>query len=217
MTSRPVYLISITPYRDPDIIHLPLLGTQWLKPSIDFLCTDGIIFTSKNGVDALQRIDPAWKHLPVLCVGKATEERAIALGADVLASADGYGDGLYDIIRRHYPEKRWLYARPKVIASDFAASLRHIGVTVNEAIVYETVCRAENIDVSLADDAVLIFTSPSALQCFHSRFDILPTHRIVVIGKTTAKSLSGYVVHIAPEPTVASCVAVAKQLAKEPK
>lgn len=215
MTIRPIYLISVTPPNDPGIIHLPILETKWLRPPIDLTRCDGIILTSKNGIEALERIDPAWKTLPVLCVGKATKRRAEELGSEVLALSDGYGDGLYDIIRTHYAQKRWLYARPKVIASDFAQRLRENGIEIEEAIVYETLCRAEKITENIADNAVLIFTSPSALECFIGRFDFSPAQEIVVIGRTTQKSLLGRHAHVAPEPTVASCIALAKQLAKE--
>jgi uroporphyrinogen-III synthase len=216
MTIRPIYLISITPPNDPDIIHLPMLATKWVHPTIDLTRYDGIILTSKNGVDALERIDPAWKSLPVLCVGKATQRRAEELGGDVLAVSDGYGNGFYDMIRTRYAHRRWLYARPRIVASDFAQRLRLDGVTVEEAVVYETVCQADNIVTAIDEEAVLIFTSPSAVACFRSRFDYRPAQAIVAIGHTTAKSVPDRPVYVAQEPTVASCIARAKRLAKEP-
>ena len=217
MTNRPIFLVSATPPDDADVIHLPLLGTEWLRPRVDLSHVDGIIFTSKNGVDALERIDPSWKKLPVLCVGKATRQRAIALGGDVLDTADGYGDGVGELLRTRYRDKRWLYARPRVVASDFAQKARESGLTVEEAVVYETVCRAGEVQAEVAPNGVLIFTSPSAVQCFLSRFALCETQTIVAIGRTTANALKGYRVHLATEPTVAACVASAKQLAKEPQ
>jgi uroporphyrinogen-III synthase len=216
MTIRPIYLISFTPPNDPDIIHLPMLATKWRHPKIDLTRYGGIILTSKNGVEALERIDPAWKSLPVLCVGKATQRRAEELGCNIMAVSNGYGNGFYDIIRTRYADKRWLYARPRIVASDFAQRLREDGVTVEEAVVYETVCRSEQLDTEIAKDAVLIFTSPSAVACFRSRFDYHPAQAIVVIGHTTGKSVTDRPVHVAQEPTVASCITLAKQLAKEP-
>ena len=217
MTIRPIFLVSLTPSDDTGIIHLPLLGTAWLRPVLDLSQYDGIILTSKNGVDALERIDPAWKELPVLCVGKATRQRAAALGAVVLDTADGYGDGVGELLLTRYRTMRWLYARPKVVASDFAVKARANGVRLEEVVVYETVCRAEEIDTEAARDAVLIFTSPSAAKCYLTRFALRDTQTIVVIGHTTATALEGCPVHCASEPTVAACVALAKKLAKEPR
>ncbi|WP_345985786.1 uroporphyrinogen-III synthase [Sulfurimonas sp. HSL-1656] len=215
MTIRPIYLLSVTPSTDPDVIHLPILETEWLQPKVDLSRIDGIIFTSKNGVDALEKIAPEWKTLPVLCVGKGTQQRAVALGGTVAETVKGYGEMLYDLIRERFARSRWLYARPKTVASDFASRLRSEGIAVEEAVVYETVCRADKLDVSIPDDCVLIFTSPSALACFQSRFSLTPAQTLVAIGRTTQSSLPGRTVHIAPEPTVASCITLAKQLAKE--
>lgn len=215
MTPRPIYLVSITPTDDPDVVHLPLLSTVWLTPDMDLSQTQGIILTSKNGIEALERIAPEWKKLPVVCVGKATQTRAEAAGAKILAAADGYGNELYTLILERFADKKWLYARPKVVASDFANRLNQAGVAVTEAIVYETVCTADDIDTRIDDDAVLIFTSPSALHCFTRHFTLLPSHAVVAIGRTTRKALNGHTVHLAAEPTVHSCITLAKQLAKE--
>lgn len=215
MTPRPIYLVSITLTDDPDVVHLPLLRTVWRDPDLKLTEADGIILTSKNGIEALERIAPEWKKLPVICVGKATRARAEAAGAEILAAADGYGDALYTLILERFADKKWLYARPKVVASDFASRLRDAGVAVAEAVVYETVCGADDIDMGIDDNGVLIFTSPSALHCFTRHFTLLPSHTVVAIGRTTRKALSGHTVHLAAEPTVNSCITLAKQLAKE--
>ncbi|MHC3993494.1 uroporphyrinogen-III synthase [Thiomicrolovo sp. ZZH C-3] len=215
MTIRPIYLLSVTPSDDPDVTHLPILETAWLQPEVDLSRIDGIIFTSKNGVDALEQIAPEWKSVPVLCVGRGTQQRVEALGGTVAGTVKGYGEMLYALIRERFPRFRWLYARPRVVASDFASRLREEGIAVEEAVVYETLCRADSVEVTIPDDSVLIFTSPSALQCFQRRFTLTQTHTVVAIGRTTEKSLPGRKVHLASEPTVAACVALAKQLAKE--
>ncbi len=211
----PIYLISNTSPNDKAVIHLPMLGTSWLTPAIDFSRYDGIILTSKNGAEAMERIDAAWKTLPVICVGSATKKTAAAYGADVIETGNGYGDAIYDLIRERYAHLRWLYARPKVVASDFAERLRKAGTAIDEAVVYETVCNAEAPQPELPEEAVLIFTSPSALRCFEQRYRLLPTHTLVVIGTTTQKAADGHRVHVAPEPTVDACVTLAKQLAKD--
>lgn len=211
----PILLISNTPSNDSSVTQLPLLTTKWLQPAITFGDYDGVVLTSKNGVKALERIDPSWKKLPVLCVGNATKSAAESVGAHIIDCGSGYGDDIYDLIRERHAQQRWLYARPKVAASDFAERLREAGIVIDDAVVYETVCSAQDIEAEIPDKAVLIFTSPSALHCFQSRFTILPSHTLVVIGKTTQKALAGHQVHVAPEPAIASCVALAKQLAKE--
>jgi uroporphyrinogen-III synthase len=210
---RPIYLTSITPANDPDIVELPLLRTTYFDTPLPLEAYDGLILTSKQAVEAVERIDPAWKKLPVLCVGKATQRRAEALGATVLERSDGYGAGLYDIVKARHADRRWLYARPKVVASDFAERLRADGIDIGEAIVYETGCAPETPEIVLPSDAILIFTSPSSLKCFQQHFRIEKTHDVVVIGRTTAAALERHPrIHLASEPGVAACVTLAKTL-----
>lgn len=212
MSKRPLFLVSITPAHDSDVTHLPLLQTRWLAPPIDLHGYEGIIFTSKNGVEALERIAPEWKALDTVCVGKATALAVTRYGGNVIATAGGYGDDIAAIITQRFADRRWLYARPKKTASDFAAQLRGIGITLDETIVYETVCADETPLFTPPDNAVIIFTSPSALHCFKSYFTLKASHALVVIGRTTKAAAEGYRVHLAPEPTLDACVALARQL-----
>lgn len=213
MSKRPIFLVSITPAHDPEITHLPLLQTRWLTPLIDLQRYDGIIFTSKNGVEAMERIAPEWKTLSAVCVGKATAQAVSRHGGSVAATAGGYGDDIAAVIAQRFADRRWLYARPKKTASDFAAQLRSLGIALDEAVVYETVC-ADNAPLpSLPDSAVLIFTSPSALHCFEGRYALRASYALVVIGTTTKAALKHPHVHLASEPTVDACVTLAKTLA----
>lgn len=217
MTSRKIYLVSLTPPTEADVIHLPLLRTHWHNPSLDLARHDSIVVTSKSGVDALERIDPAWKQLHLLCVGSATSRRAQQVGAVVAATADGYGDTLFEMIMAQGRGRHWLYARPKVVASDFAQRLRDEGIAMDEAVVYETRCVQPPEPVTLAKNGVLIFTSPSALHCFEKYFELCDTHTLVAIGTTTHKALGNRETHLAAEPSVSACITLAKALAKETK
>lgn len=215
MTPRSIYLVSLTPTTEQNVIHLPLLRTHWLAPRLELTKHDGIVVTSKTGVDALERIDPAWKQLPTVCVGNATHRRALQLGAKVAATADGYGDTLFEMIRMQGHERRWLYARPTIAASNFAQRLRSEGIMIEEAVVYETKCTEETEPVVIANDAIVIFTSPSALHCFEKRFELHESHTIVAIGTTTRKAFGDRKVHVAAEPTVLACITLARALAKK--
>jgi uroporphyrinogen-III synthase len=194
----PVYLFSKTPH--PDAIHIPILRTTYLKPEIDFESYDGMILTSKEAVEALVALDGAWNRLPLLCVGAKTAEHARRYGGRVLECANGYGDELEGLVRAKYAAKRWLYARPRKIASDFAARLRRSGIAVDDVILYETRC-SETAEPDVEAEAVLAFTSPSAVSCFLQRYSFKPTHRVVVIGTTTLAALPEGVNALMPEST----------------
>lgn len=206
-----IFLFSKTSH--PDVIHVPILNTTFLQPTIDFDAYDAIVLTSKQAVTALEKISTEWRHLPTLSVGAKTEESVLDAGGTLLDKGNGYGDSLDAIIVKKYASLRWLYPRPKVVASNFKGRVREAGVVMDDIIVYETSCNRACREIVLPDDAILIFTSPFTIQCYLELFAFKPTHRVIAIGTTTAKALPKEVQYRLPEvPYVDACVALAKQL-----
>lgn len=204
-----IYLCGLTPPPDaPDVRHLPLLRTAFLRPTLP--PHDGLILTSKQTVGALQQYGDAWQRLPLLCVGEPTGRRAAAAGAMQVTVAQGYGYTLIARVRQRPRTFRWLYARPRIVAGDFAEQLRAEGYCIEEAIVYETLC--QEVSAAPEADAVLIFTSPSAVACFTRQFPLLRTHRLIAIGTTTRRALGEDAARtkMPPEPSIAGCVALAR-------
>ena len=81
-------------------------------------------------------------------------------------------------------------------------------------IIYETTCNEEIKEIKIAPNGVLIFTSPSSVVCFNKKADILPTHDVIVIGKTTQKALpKGVESLLSDQTTIMSCVDMARQIA----
>ena len=107
-----------------------------------------------------------------------------------------------------------MYPRAEIIVSTFSKRLKEDGVDIDEAIVYNTTC---NLDIELQnieDDAVLAFTSPSAITCFLKKFTFKDTHKIVVIGSTTQKRLPLHVKsELSEKTTVKSVIDLAKKIA----
>ncbi len=213
MHDLPIYLFSKTPHSE--VIHVPILTVRYLRPDIDFSVYDAIVITSKEAVDALNATGTDWKRLPVLCVASKTAEKVRDAGGEILEVGSGYGDDIARIIFEHYPQKRWLYAKPVQTASDFAERLRHDGVKIDDCTVYETQCNS-NVKVTIKDKAVLAFTSPSAVECFLARFSFKAKHRVCVIGKTTLQALPDNLKAQMPHnPSVDELVLLAKRLAKK--
>ena len=207
---RSIYLVSKTPYLG--VHHIPILSIHFCNPEINFDAYEGIIITSKQGALALNHYTPDWKKLQVICVGKATAEVMKQLGAVHIDIADGYGDTIFDTLKSH-KEKRWLYCRPKIIASSWPKKAQELGLMMDEVVIYETTCNEKIGEIAIASDSVLIFTSPSSIECFTQKISILPTHTVVVIGKTTQKALSTGIKSVLSETTsVESCVEKAREL-----
>ncbi len=210
INNRPIYLFSISSH--PDAISINSLDITFFKPEIDFSQYDALIITSKQASKALTQYDKeSYIHLPALCVSVASAQSYEELGGKVLDIGGGYGDNLVDKIKSYSKEKRWLYLRAKVVASDFVALSQKEGYAIDEVIVYESDCSKAIANVEVEENAILIFTSPSSVKCFLKRQVLTQEQTIIVIGKTTAKALPKDINYILSDKTsIESCIQIAK-------
>ncbi|MDD2356752.1 MAG: uroporphyrinogen-III synthase [Thiovulaceae bacterium] len=205
-----IYLFSLTPYEG--VTHINSLHVSLFTPEIDFKNYDYLIITSKQILQALKNYHESWKNLPVLAVAKPTAEAVVKAGGKILEYGSGYGDNLAEIIFSYPKEKRWLYLRAKEVASDFALTCKQNGCNIDEVIMYETTCSHELKSVEIEDNATLIFTSPSSVECFLKHHDFKETQNIIVIGTTTARAIPlGVNYKIASQPTMQSCIQKAQE------
>ncbi len=211
-TSKSIYLFSINAH--PDAIHVNSLDVTFLKPNIDFSNYDSLIITSKQTSKALLQYNKEeYIELAALCVSKQSAKSFEALGGKVLEVGGGYGDDLAREISKFAKTTKWLYLRAEVVASDFVKKAQEEGYHIDEKVLYRSGCSQEILEVAVPEDAVLIFTSPSSLHCFLQTHTLLPSHKVIVIGKTTAKALpEGIHCDISKETTIQSCMELAKTL-----
>ncbi|WP_428738106.1 uroporphyrinogen-III synthase [Sulfurimonas sp.] len=211
--SKKIYLFSTTPYLDT--IHINSLNTRFFTPNIDFSKYDYLIISSKQVAKALEQYDiKAYIDKPALCVSEQTAKSFEVLGGEVLERGEGYSDTFIKLITKYPKEAKWLYLRAKETASDFVNQIRELDYFIDEAIVYETSCSQEILDVQIENDAVLIFTSPSSVKCFLQTHQLSEQNSLVTIGKTTAKALpNGMKYKTASLQSIESCVELARKLA----
>ncbi|MBD3796678.1 MAG: uroporphyrinogen-III synthase [Campylobacterales bacterium] len=210
--SKKIYLFSTSSH--PETIHINSLDTKFLTPEINFSKYDHLIITSKQVALALGNYNQeSYKNISALCVSQQSAKSFEKIGGQILEVGQGYGDNLEEIIT-HYPKNtRWIYLRAKEVASDFAFKSREKGYKVDEAIIYETFCSEAMKNANIENDAILIFTSPSSVKCYLKNHTFKKEHKIVVIGKTTAKSLpENTECVISYETTIESCIKIAKTL-----
>ncbi len=211
---RKIYLFSLTPFDDDEVIHIPTLQVKFLKNDIDFSKYNYLILTSKQAVNYLltNHDKKDFLNKKALCVSKKTATFYKDIGGDVFEHNKNYGEELIDIIKNE-PKKRWLYLRAKEVASDFVKRLKNEGFCVDEKIVYETRCNEGLKDYSFEEEAVYVFTSPSSVKCFLKYHDIKEKNKVVAIGKTTAYVLKGFKnVITSPKQSVKNCINLAKTL-----
>lgn len=209
---KSIYLFSTTP--NPHAIHVNSLFIKLLKPAIDFSKYDYLTITSKQVSEALKQYNKLeYLKKQALCVSLESAKSFRSIGGRVLDVGSGYGDTLEAKIKSYPKKTRWLYLRAKVVASDFVEKLKDAGYNIDEVILYESKCSKEIEQVKLSENAILIFTSPSGVNCFLKHHVINLKTQVVVIGTTTAKALpKGVKYHISPQNTIESCLELAKIL-----
>jgi len=200
-----IYLFSTSTH--PDAISINSLDIVFFKPKIDFSNSNYLIITSKQAVKALKQYDKeAYINKPALCISQATAKSFEALGGTVLKTGEGYGDSLSQTIQEYPKSTKWLYLRAKEIASNFVQICLEDNYKIEEATLYESNCSTDIQNVNVEEDAILIFTSPSSVKCFSINNSILNTHKVIVIGKTTAKVLPKNIEYSLPQrPSIESC------------
>jgi uroporphyrinogen-III synthase len=203
---KKIYLFSISSH--PEAIHINSLDIKFLKPKIDFLNYDYLIITSKQASEALKQYDKSlFIDKKALAISIQSAKSFEQLGGEILDIGAGYGDTLIDKIKNYPKSTKWLYLRAKVVASDFVNICKNDGYNIDEAIVYESDCSKDILNSKVEDDAVLIFTSPSSIKCFLKNHTFKSTHKIIVIGKSSAKVLpKGVKYTISSKTTIDSCI-----------
>ena len=209
--SKPIYLFSISSH--PNAVSVNSLAITFFKPQIDFSKYDYLIITSKQTCEALKQYETRdYIDKKALCVSVASATSLESLGGTVLDIGGGYGDNLVDKIKSYPKDIKWLYLRAKVVASDFVEVCKNDGYDIDEVIVYESDCSQEILDVEVEDKSILIFTSPSSLNCFLKTHEISHKSKVIVIGKTTAKAIPKDIKFtLSKETTIESCMEIASK------
>lgn len=206
---RTLYLLNDA-YQEEGVISLPLLKTEFLSPSLSFDQINALLFTSKNGVIALDKLSSEWKKLPSFCIGDTTAKKVKSLGGEVaFISQKSYSHDLAEKILSHQYPYRFLFSRAEVIASSIGEKIRDAKIFIDEVITYRTVCN--NVKTELDENAIIIFTSPSSVACFLKQFEWRESYCAVVIGETTKKAFP-YRAFVSCTPNIESCVVKAKEM-----
>jgi uroporphyrinogen-III synthase len=174
---------------------------------------DLLLFTSKNSVYIIDDISQSWKNIPSIAIGEESAKVISKLGGNVALASSGYSRDLALQIKEKFTNKKILYIRPKVVATDHMINLSQEGIAMNEVVLYDTVCKKYDISQKPSPGSVLIFTSPSTINCFIDNFNSLNGYKIVVIGTTTANALPCNIKYTMPKiPKIDECIKVAKEL-----
>lgn len=202
-----IYLLSKTPSLDNSVVHIPIIKTKYLKATVNIEEFDALIFTSKEAIYALEASCINLENIKCICIAEKTALIAREKKMSVIAVAKGTAQSVASLIEERYYHDNLLFCKASVVASNILDNF----VNVHGHIVYETLCSEQKMNYE--KNSILIFTSPSSVNCFLKQNSLLNIKNIVAIGETTRSFLPKEIfVHIPLKHSVQNCIELAKKL-----
>jgi len=188
--------------------NLPVFTIHTIQQDIDLSKYDALIFTSKNALYSLDSMDHSWKEKPAYAIAPQTAKAVEQLkGNLVFTGKEKHGNRFALELCEKLKEQKVLYVRGREIVSDLVNILKAHAIECDELVVYETVCRKFDTEITLPKHATIIFTSPSTIKCFFENTSWDQSFKAVSIGHTTAEYFPSYITPaIADTTSLESCV-----------
>lgn len=207
---KKIYLLN--EQKHEDVENLEVFQIEYIKSDIDLEKYDALVFTSKNGVKAINSFNQDWKNIPSYAIAQKTANTIIKLGGVVeFIGNSGHGNDFAYELKDVLKDKKVLYVKALKTVSNLSNILKENGILLDEIIAYKTSCRKSNI--ILEENSIFIFTSPSSVECFFKQYSWKNSYKAIVIGKTTAEFLPSNINYeISSQTSVEECIKLAKQL-----
>ena len=205
--------LGCVPLIDP-MIEIRMLSNV----GIDSRNLQAVVFTSANGVHALASLPSGATVLhtpPVFAVGAATAAAARAAGFTAVIEGPGTVEGLARIIAEQCSPSRGslLHISGSVVARDLAPLLAETGLTVNRAVLYESV-QATQLQGETRDGfahgtiGAALFFSPRTARTFVNL--VTAANLVGTMGSVVALSLSPAVAEVLAPLVFARTVTTAR-------
>jgi uroporphyrinogen-III synthase len=195
-------------------INLPVFKINFIKQNINFHNYDALIFTSKNSILAINSFNKLWQTIPSYVIAPQTANILKQHNGtlEFVGKTNNGNDFAQELIKK-LQNKKVLYLRGDKVVSNLVDILNTNHINCNENIVYKTTCKTTIKPNIPPKNSVIIFSSPSTIDCFLKNFKWLDSYYAISIGKTTAKYFPSYIKPIISDTTsLESCVSKAKLL-----
>ena len=204
-----IYLLSNQKYQNVE--NLEVFHIEYIKSNIDLSFYDALIFTSKNAIYSLDSFNKKWKEIDSFAIAPKTANIIKQMGGKVVFTGiTSHGDEFAQELMALLKNKKVLYIKALRTVSNLVNILKENNILIDELVTYQTSCKKSNI--SLEDNSVFIFTSPSSVECFFNQYKWKDNYKAIVIGKTTAKYLPKEVHYtISSETSIDVCINLAQQ------
>ncbi|MCG3658443.1 uroporphyrinogen-III synthase [Aliarcobacter butzleri] len=207
---KKIYLLN--EQKHENVENLEVFQIEYIKSDIDLKKYDALVFTSKNGVKAINSFNQDWKNISSYAIAQKTANTIIKLGGVVeFIGNSGHGNDFAYELKNVLKDKKVLYVKALKTVSNLPNILKENGIFLDEIIAYKTSCKKSNI--ILEENSIFIFTSPSSVECFFKQYSWKNSYKAIVIGKTTAEFLPSNINYeISSQTSVEECIKLAKQL-----
>lgn len=187
---------------------LPVIETQMIEGKVDLSSYDALVFSSKNGVKYIDRLAPEWKKIPAYAISAQTAKAIKKLGGKVaFVGKEKHGDEFAYELLTLLSGKKTAYIGAQNIISNFIKILKENAIECDHIPVYHTVCREYEKKTTLPKGSVVIFSSPSTIECFFKNVEWDESFTAISIGNTTAKYFPDFIQPVIAENTsLESCV-----------
>jgi len=209
-----IYLLSNVKSKEEDIINLPLLKIKFIEPKEDLNTYDALIFTSKNAIFSLENFNIDYKKIPSYAIAPKTAQILIEHNSNLVYTGESsHGNEFANEIKQTLKGKNVLYIRAKKVVSSLEDILIKNSVKCDSLIVYETACSTQKNNVNIKDNSIIIFTSPSTIECFLNKYKWDNSYVAICIGKTTASYLPKNTKYFISKLTsINSCIELARTI-----
>ena len=194
--------------------NLPVIKIETIKTNIDFSSYDALIFTSKNAIYSLDSYTHAWKTKPLYVIAPETAKIASDMvGKLKFVGKEKHGNEFAAELIPLLKNKKVLYIRGSRVVSDMVDILHSNDIVCDEAIIYKTVCINFKKKIKLPKKSVIIFSSPSTIECFLKNFQWDDSYKAISIGHTTKNYFPPFITpHVSETTSLDSCVKKAIEL-----
>jgi uroporphyrinogen-III synthase len=194
--------------------NIQIYKIHFIENEIDFSQYDAVVFTSKNGVLAIDSFNKNWRDVPSYAIAAQTAKTIKKLGGNLkFVGVTKHGDQFANELVEELRGKRVLYLRGKKVVSNLMEILRTSGVACEDVVVYENRCNDALKIKELPENSYIVFSSPSTIECFFKNFKWKKSFTAISIGHTTAKFFPEYITPVIADTTsIESCINKAIEL-----
>ena len=209
-----IYLLNNQKYEG--VINLEVFKINYLPFITNFSQYNALIFTSKNAITSLLPYKGLWESIDSYAIAPKTSEVLLSHQSKlVFVGKTSHGNDFAKELIPLLKDKNVLYISAKKTVSNLVSILQKSKINVKQQITYETLCSNEN-NINISKHAIIIFSSPSCIECFFKQYSWDKSYRAVLIGKTTASYFPSNLDYIiSTKPNIMSCINLAKELSNK--